>query len=205
MPQKAGDGNKVIAYFREFGATTAWKMLFQTEIENAPTRDRESTPTKDGGVSSSASLEDEVTVTGIRSYDFDQHIRFKLSVRDDINYELWIVYMEKSKTGSDGTTKEYFAEYRQGYITEYSGTDGAEDNPEVELTYLPEGKYQINYTPIPAQDEAMLNYVFQRMDGTAASNATEEDKEKANKPIEDYFTSTSDSTTDGTTETTPEA
>lgn len=193
MPE-VGDGNKVFIYARKFGSAEAYKLLFQTEHENAPTRDRETTATKDGNVSSGGPLEDELSVTVMRPKDFETHKYFKLSVRDGIKYEFWVVYLEDSKQAEETpegetepiTVTKYYSEYRQGYITEYSGTDGTEDSPEVELTYVPEGKYKVGYTRVPAGDEALIDYVFHEMDGTVAKNATSADEETASKTIEQY-------------------
>lgn len=192
---EAGDGNKSFVFFRKRGDTDAFKILLQSEHENSLTRDSDVTATKDGNKSSSGLLEDELSVTALRPKSFDTVKWFKLAMRDNVVYESWVVYLEDMKETAEGV-KEYFAEYRQGKINDFSETNPAgEDKPEIEITYSTEAQFTMGYTPIPEEAQAAADYIFHKINETAASNATDEEIASASQTLEDVYAKDSGTTT----------
>ncbi|NBJ71344.1 MULTISPECIES: phage major tail protein, TP901-1 family [Clostridia] len=162
MPEIANGVHKVL-YFRKLGeAANAAKLVFQTEHAKSYARDRESTPTKDGNVQGSAPLEDEVSITAIQSTDDPTFTMLEDSIVEDFPVEMWEVDLAKKKVfNEDGKEiTKFAAEYRQGYITEWEATSSAEDNPEVEGTFLTVGVRQKDYATLPEGDIETLSYVF---------------------------------------------
>ncbi|GGJ85963.1 hypothetical protein GCM10007063_05550 [Lentibacillus kapialis] len=165
MPEIANGVHKVL-YFRKLGeAAQAAKLVFQTEHSKAASRDRESTPTKDGNVQGSAALEDEISITALQSTDdptfemLDDSIYGTDEEPDGYPVEMWEVDLsDKEDSGSGDPT--FGAEYRQGYVTEWETTDGSEDNPEISGTFLAYGRRQKGRVTLPEGDLETLSYVF---------------------------------------------
>ena len=65
----------------------------------------------------------------------------------------------KTVTGSASTGK-YAATYYQGYITEYSASQGAEDLVEVSLSYAMEGEGQDGYATLTDEQAQAVQYAF---------------------------------------------
>ncbi|ELK47181.1 phage major tail protein, TP901-1 family [Halobacillus sp. BAB-2008] len=183
MAQKAKGVHKVL-YFRKLGeADKAAKLVFQTEHSKSYSRDREKTETKDGAVSSTAPLEDEVSITAIQSTEDPTFTMLEDSIVEDFPVEMWEVDLSKKtvegETGSEITKFE--AEYRQGYITEWEPSSPSEDDAEVEGTFVTEGIRQKGKVTLPDEDLQTLSYVFHDLleddpadDGLAAdSDSTE--------------------------------
>ncbi|WP_200411292.1 phage major tail protein, TP901-1 family [Virgibacillus salexigens] len=160
---KIANGVHKVLYFRELGeAKEAAKLVFQTEHSKSYSRDRESTPTKDGAVSGSSALEDEVSISALQSVKDPTFTMLEDSIVEDYPVEMWEVDLaDKKTTGETGSEKMQFAaEYRQGYISEWEATNPAEDDPEVEGTFLTSGIRQKGYVTLPEADIETLSYVF---------------------------------------------
>ncbi|WP_080875546.1 phage major tail protein, TP901-1 family [Oceanobacillus timonensis] len=178
---KIANGVHKVLYFRKLGeASEAAKLVFQTEHSKSYSRDRESTPTKDGAVQGSAALEDEVSVTALQSVKDPTFTMLEDSIVEDYPVEMWEVDLA-DRDSSEGSTK-FGAEYRQGYISEWEATNGSEDNPEVEGTFLTSGTRQKGRVTLPDGDIETLNYVFHDIladdpaDDGLASDDEEEDE-----------------------------
>ncbi|MBU8567587.1 phage major tail protein, TP901-1 family [Virgibacillus pantothenticus] len=152
-----------VLYFRKLGeAANAAKLVFQTEHAKSYKRDREATPTKDGNVSGSGALEDEVSISALQSTDDPTYTMLEDSIVEDYPVEMWEVDLAKRKVFNEGGKEviKFAAEYRQGYITEWEATSSAEDDPEVEGTFLTEGVRQKGFVTLPEGDMETLAYVF---------------------------------------------
>ncbi|WP_082234970.1 phage major tail protein, TP901-1 family [Halobacillus massiliensis] len=160
---KKAKGVHKVLYFRKLGeADKAAKLVFQTEHSKSYSRDREKTETKDGPVSSTASLEDEVSISAIQSVEDPTFTMLEDSIVEDYPVEMWEVDLAKKtvegESGSEVTKFE--AEYRQGYITEWEPTSPSEDDAEIEGTFITEGIRQKGQVTLPDGDIKTLSYVF---------------------------------------------
>lgn len=200
---EAGDGNKSFVFFRRRGDTNAFKVLLQTEHENSLSRDSDATATKDGSRSSSGVLEDELSVTALRPKSFDTIKWFKIAMKKNHVYESWVVYLEDMKE-ADGV-KEYYAEYRQGKVNEFTETNPADDKPEIEITYATDSEFTMGYTPLPLEAQQVADYIFHKINEEPAANATDEEIAAASTTLEDVYAEDAGTTTteSGSTTTDP--
>ncbi|MYL56200.1 phage major tail protein, TP901-1 family [Virgibacillus halodenitrificans] len=149
-----------VLYFRKLGeATDAAKLVFQTEHIKSYSREREKTSTKDGDVSGSGSLEDEVSISALQAESDPTFTMLSDSIVDDFPVEMWEVDLA-DKQGTEPGSITFGAEYRQGYITEWETTNPTEDDPEVEGTFITEFKRQKGRVTLPEGDMQTLQYVF---------------------------------------------
>jgi TP901-1 family phage major tail protein len=151
-----------VLYFRKLGeAAEGAKLVFQTEHSKSYSRDREATVTKDGSVSGSGALEDEVSISALQAETDPTFTMLSDSIVDDYPVEMWEVDLaDKVEDEMTPGTFTFGAEYRQGYITEWETTNPAEDDPEVSGTFVTEFKRQKGRVTLPEGDIETLGYVF---------------------------------------------
>jgi TP901-1 family phage major tail protein len=151
-----------VLYFRKLGeAAEGAKLVFQTEHSKSYSRDRESTVTKDGSVSGSGALEDEVSISALQAETDPTFTMLSDSIVDDYPVEMWEVDLaDKVEDEMTPGTFTFGAEYRQGYITEWETTNPAEDDPEVSGTFITQFKRQKGRVTLPDADIETLGYVF---------------------------------------------
>jgi TP901-1 family phage major tail protein len=151
-----------VLYFRKLGeAVEGAKLVFQTEHSKSYSRDRESTVTKDGSVSGSGALEDEVSISALQAETDPTFTMLSDSIVEDYPVEMWEVDLaDKVEDETTPGTYTFGAEYRQGYITEWETTNPAEDDPEVSGTFVTEYKRQKGRVNLPEADIETLGYVF---------------------------------------------
>ncbi|MGF2617732.1 phage major tail protein, TP901-1 family [Rossellomorea vietnamensis] len=161
MTNKIAKGVHKVLYFRKLGeAAEGAKLVFQTEHSKSYSRDRESTVTKDGSVSGSGALEDEVSISALQSESDPTFEMLSDSIIDDYPVEMWEVDLADKEEDATSGDVTFGAEYRQGYITEWETTNPAEDDPEVSGTFVTEYKRQKGRVTLPADDIETLGYVF---------------------------------------------
>lgn len=160
---KIADGVSKVLYFRKLGESIEGaKLVFQTEHSKSYSRDRESTVTKDGSVSGSGELEDEISISALQAETDPTFTMLSDSIQDDFAVEMWEVDLANpTVTGvvPDEIT-QYASEYRQGYITEWETTSSAEDDPEVSGTFVTSFKRQKGLVTLPEGDVETLAYIF---------------------------------------------
>lgn len=157
---KTVDPSRRVLYFRKGGAVQdAARLALQTEHEKAPSRDRESTPTKDGAVAGSAPLEEEVTFTALIGVKNPTFQLLEDAMYKDEWIEMWEINLDDAQDDGSGTTT-YGAEYRQGYLNEFSQTFPTDDNAEAEGTFQTVGVRQEGRATLSAQQVEELSYVF---------------------------------------------
>jgi TP901-1 family phage major tail protein len=151
-----------VLYFRKLGeAAEGAKLVFQTEHSKSYSRDRESTVTKDGSVSGSGALEDEVSISALQAETDPTFTMLSDSIVEDYPVEMWEVDLaDKVEDETTPGTFTFGAGYRQGYITEWETTNPAEDDPEVSGTFVTEYKRQKGRVNLPESDIETLGYVF---------------------------------------------
>ena len=172
-------GIELILLFRdleEAATKPATKMAFQTEHEMEAERDSDSTETKDGAVTTSASVGEELTITTIMGRNDPTADFLEEAFYDNKTIEVWeIDRLNKNEAGL------YKAEYRQGKLTSFSKTASAEDPVELEFGFVTNGKRQKGYTPLSKEQEEVAQYVFR---DTEVYKGAENEKNAINKEEE---------------------
>lgn len=162
MSEIAKGVHKVL-YFRKLGeAAEGAKLVFQTEHSKSYSREREKTETKDGAVSGSSTLENEVSISALQSTDDPTFKMLEDSIVDDFPVEMWEVDLATKEVDDSGgePVTTFDAEYRQGYVTEWEPASPAEGDATVEGTYMTEGTRQKGKVTLPDGDLETLSYVF---------------------------------------------
>ena len=151
-------GAEVILLFRDLDEAKtkpATKMAFQTEHSVEASRDSDTTATKDGSVTSSATLEEEISITTIMARNDPTGDFIETALYDNRTIEVWEI--DRNAKNEKGL---YKAQYRQGKVTDYTRTASAEDAAEIEFTFTTNGKRQKGYTPLSEEQEEIVQYVF---------------------------------------------
>jgi TP901-1 family phage major tail protein len=161
-------GMDTVAYFRllEKAATEKGQLIpYQTSLSFDPQRDVDTTKTKDGGVTTSSSLETEVEVEFVNNISKVSDEIYD-ALMDNKNVEVWI--MHRKRKNSEG---KYFAWYMQGTVSEDSNDNDADDNATRDVTFTITGTPKRGWLTLPSDTQAELDYVFRGLDTvTAAKN-----------------------------------
>lgn len=183
MAKKINPSRRVL-YFRKGGAAEdAARLVLQVEHEKSASRERESTATKDGAVPGSAQLEEEVSINALIAEENPTFTMIEDSTYgtdaepDGYWLEMWEVNLDDKKDDGSGTTT-YGAEYRQGYMTEWTATmPTGEDDPEAEGTFMTYDRRKRGRATLTPNQIQELSYVFHDVtkddpatDGLAAGN-----------------------------------
>lgn len=151
-------GVELILLFRDLDEAktkAATKMAFQTEHSVEGSRDSDTTATKDGGITSSGDVEEEVSIKTIMARNDPTGDFVERAFYDNRTIEVWEI-----DRGAKNEKGLYKAEYRQGKVTDYARTGSAEDAAEIEFTFKTNGKRQKGYTPLSEEQEEIMQYVF---------------------------------------------
>ncbi len=158
----AKQGKSVILLYRLLKNATkedAWKLAFQTEHTSEKTRDFNSTATKDGPVGSLAAVEYTLSATSIVATG-DTHVDEMDQAFDDGElFEVWEIDREEKGTGEDAD--KYKAKYLRANLTSFSTNPNSEDALELSLEFGVTGTPQRGYATLSAEQEAVVQYVFQ--------------------------------------------
>lgn len=169
-------GVELILLFRDLNEAKtqpATKMAFQTEHSVESSRDSDTTATKDGGVTSSSSQEEEISITTIMARNDPTADFIERAHYDNLTIEVWEI-----DRGAKNEQGLYKAQYRQGKVTDYTRTGNAEDPAEIEFTFKTNGKRQKGYTPLSEKQEEIMQYVFRDTEVyTGAENEKNAEKE----------------------------
>lgn len=155
-------GVELILLFRdleEAKTKPATKMAFQTEHSVEGSRDSDTTATKDGGVTSSGEVEEEISITTIMARNDPTGDFIERAFYDNRTIEVWEI-----DRGAKNEQGLYKAQYRQGKVTDYTRTGSAEDEAQIEFTFKTNGKRQKGYTPLSGEQEEIVQYVFRDTD-----------------------------------------
>lgn len=151
-------GVELILLFRDLDEAKtkpATKMAFQTEHSVEASRDSDTTATKDGSITSSATLEEEISITTIMARNDSTAEFIERALYDNRTIEVWEI--DRKSKNDQGL---YKAQYRQGKVTDYTRTANAEDPAEIEFTFATNGKRQKGFTPLSEEQEEIVQYVF---------------------------------------------
>lgn len=155
-------GVELILLFRdleEAKTKPATKMALQTEHSVEGSRDSDTTATKDGGVTSSGDVEEEISITTLMARNDPTADFVEEAFYENRTIEVWEI--DRGAKNEQGLFK---AQYRQGKVTDYARTGSAEDAAEIEFTFKTNGKRQKGYTPLSEEQEEIMQYVFRDTD-----------------------------------------
>lgn len=149
--------NQILLFRRLLDASSAAgaKLAFQTEHSVNSTLNNDTTITKDGGITTGSSVEEEIPFSCIMSKDDEVASMLRDAHRKAEIIEVWEVDItEKSEDD------KYPAEYRQGLLTEFSKTANAEDLIELTATLKVNGVAQAGEVSLTAEQEEVVQYAF---------------------------------------------
>lgn len=149
------------------------KIALQTEHEITSTRDLNSTSTKDGTRKSLGAIEQEIALTFYLAHS-DELDRLKDAQEQGKVVEIWDVIAEEPDEQG-----EYKATYFQAYISEIGEAAPTDDGVEVSVTLGVEGYGKRGRTPLTAEQEEVMDYIFVK-----ATAGTVQPSAPAEEPVE---------------------
>lgn len=166
---KVKTGKKQILLFRalkDAQTVAARKLVYQTEHSVDKTKESETIETKDGAVNLDGSHTEEVSFSSNWAVEDAAETMEKLedSYDNDEIVEMWEVDLDSP--GEEENT--YKARYRQGTLSDFSYSAGAEDAVEVEMTYVTNMKAQKGLVTLSAEQESAVQYAFRDTEAVPA-------------------------------------
>lgn len=152
--------DKVVFYRKLSAASTENGHLlpYQTTHKFDPSKKVDTTATKDGMVTTNASVETDFEQEFVDSTSAiaDQ---FYDSLFDDETLEVWIV--SRKRKNKDG---KYFAWYFRAKVTEDENDNDADDNSTRDATFTVDGTPQRGWTELPEEAKSQINYIFKGLE-----------------------------------------
>lgn len=157
-------GIDLVLFFRildDKGTNKGRKMLYQTEHSNSYSADSEETITKDGVITTQSTVANEISFKAIVAVGDDVVDWIKTAVNDRKVMEVWEVDVTAETTPESG---KYKADYRQGIITEVEFGNGAENNVEIDATFVTNAKAVAGEVTLSEEEKAVIQYAFRDLD-----------------------------------------
>lgn len=143
---------------------------WQTSLSFDPSRDSDSTATKDGAVNTQSSVETDLETEFINNTSAIADA-FYDSLFDGDKIEFWIVHKDRKNDAG-----EYFAWYMRTSVSEDSNDNDADDNSTRDVTFSVDGTPKRGWTKLSDQQSSDIDYVFRGLDkvtsGTGGSETT---------------------------------
>lgn len=161
-------GIKSVWYGRKLSdaATVSGTLIpAQTDSTFDPSRDSDSTATKDGSVSTSSSLSTDAGVSFINNTSAIADAMYD-SLFDGEKMEFWKISLDRRNSKG-----QYFAWYLRATVSEDSESDDPDDNATREVTFAVDGTPKRGWVTLDAEAQAEVDYVFRGI-----KPATEADK-----------------------------
>lgn len=134
------------------------KMLYQTEHEKTYSADSDEVNTKDGALTTSKSVSDEIQIKAIAALGDEVVTWLEDAMLAGDVLEMWEVDISQVNAGKCP------AEYRQGILTELKYKANAEDHLEIEGTYKTNGTRQKGEVTLTPDEQAVIQYAFRDLD-----------------------------------------
>ena len=163
-------GVNAVAFARKLSnASTKEAELipWQTSLSFDPSRDSNSTVTKDGNVNTQSSVSTDLEIEFINNTSAIADA-FYDSLLDGDNMEFWIVH--KDRKNEEG---KYFSWYVQTSVSEDSNDNDADDNSTRDVTFSVDGTPKRGWTVLSAQQSSDVEYVFRGLDKVTGTGDTE--------------------------------
>lgn len=154
-------GVDTVAFARKLSASTAETahlIPWQTSLKFDPSRDTDSTVTKDGPVNTTSSPETDLEVEFLHNTSAIADEMYD-SLYDGETLEVWVVY--RNRKNADG---KYFAWYLQAVVSEDENDNDSDDNSTRDVSFNVNGKPKRGWTTLPADAQEALDYVFRGLD-----------------------------------------
>lgn len=167
MALKTLKGINAVAFARKLSEAQnkeAELIPWQTSLSFDPSRDSDSTATKDGAVNTQSSVETDLETEFINNTSAIADA-FYDSLFDGDKIEFWIVH--KDRKNADG---KYFAWYMQTSVSEDSNDNDADDNSTRDVTFAVDGTPKRGWTALTTQQESDIDYVFRGLDAYTAED-----------------------------------
>lgn len=166
---KTLQGVKSVLFARKHtdAATKEMQLVpYQTSLTFDPSRDSDSTATKDGAVNTSSSIETDLEVEFINNTAAvsDELLQ---AIFDDELMDMEIVRMDR--TNASG---EYEAWYMQGRVSEDSNDNDADDSSTRDVSFSVDGTPKHGWTNLTTAQQNDVNYVFRGLDAVTTEDAT---------------------------------
>lgn len=139
---------------------------YQTGLTFDPSRDSDSTATKNGSVNTTSSVETDLEVNFLNNTS---------AIADELLQALFDgtqMDMEIVRTDRQNDDGKYAAWYMQGHVSEDSNDNDADDNSTRDVSFAVDGTPRPGWTAFTPTQQAEVDYLFK---GTAA--VTDEDKD----------------------------
>ena len=163
-------GVNAVAFARKLSdASTKEAELipWQTSLSFDPSRDSNSTVTKDGNVNTQSSVSTDLETEFINNTSAIADA-FYDSLFDGDKIEFWIVH--KDRKNADG---KYFSWYMRTSVSEDSNDNDADDNSTRDVTFSVDGTPKRGWTTLTDQQSSDINYVFRGLDTVTGTGSTE--------------------------------
>ncbi|WP_273711445.1 phage major tail protein, TP901-1 family [Leuconostoc mesenteroides] len=146
---------------------------WQTSLSFDPSRDSDSTVTKDGNVNTQSSVSTDLEIEFVNNTSAIADA-FYDSLLDGDKMEFWIVH--KDRKSADG---KYFSWYVQTSVSEDSNDNDADDNSTRDVTFSVDGTPKRGWTALTAQQSSDVDYVFRGLDKVVGTGSKETNGGKA--------------------------
>lgn len=156
MP-KTLKGVNAVAFARKYSEAASKEaelIPWQTSLSFDPSKDSDSTATKDGPVNSEGSIETDLETEFINNTSAIADA-FYDSLFDGEKIEFWIVH--KDRVNANG---ECFAWYMQTTVSEDSNDNDADDNSTRDVSFTVDGTPKRGWVKLSAEQQASVDYVF---------------------------------------------
>ncbi|GBG94647.1 hypothetical protein LFYK43_11060 [Ligilactobacillus salitolerans] len=150
-------GINAVAFARKLSKAAteeAHLIPWQTSLSFDPSRDSDSTATKDGAVNTQSSVETDLETEFINNTSAIADA-FYDSLFDGDKIEFWIVH--KDRLNDDG---QAYAWYMQTSVSEDSNDNDADDNSTRHVSFAVDGTPKRGWTDFSAEQQADIDYVF---------------------------------------------
>ncbi len=157
-------GIDLVLFFRildDKGTNKGRKMLYQTEHSNSYSADSEETITKDGVITTQSTVANEISFKAIVAVGDDVVEWLKTAVNNRKILEVWEVDVTKETEPDSG---KYKADYRQGIITEIEFSNGAENNVELDATFVTNAKAVTGEVTLSEAEKQVVQYAFRDLE-----------------------------------------
>lgn len=148
------------------GTEEAKLIPWQTALSFDPSRSTDSNPTKSGSVSTSSSLETELSVELINNTSSIVDNLWD-SLIDGTTVEVWIVHLKRLNA-----TGQHYAWYMQAGVSENSNDNDSDDNSTLEVTFSVNGTPKRGWLTLPASAQQEIDYIFRGLGAITESDKT---------------------------------
>ncbi|MFP7153823.1 phage major tail protein, TP901-1 family [Weissella paramesenteroides] len=166
---KTLQGVKSVLFARKHADAETKEMQlvpYQTSLTFDPSRDGDSTVTKDGAVNTSSSVETDLEVEFINNTAAvsDELLQ---AIFDDELMDMEIVRMDRSNASG-----EYEAWYMQGHVSEDSNDNDADDHSTRDVSFSVDGTPKHGWTSLTTAQQDDVDYVFRGLNAVTTEDAT---------------------------------